>query len=159
MHSSVCTCGRVLACPDISICPFCKADLSEMSEEACTKHVKKCALKSNPGVCSPKKVGRPSKKDMPVPDFLREDIPRSHRDCDNCKSCNCPKKGTACADWTPQDLRSCPFCGREIQKVVRNGVLHSIACGYCNLHMDAYDVSRGDEALISRWNGGLLKNG
>jgi hypothetical protein len=24
--------------------------------------------------------------------------------------------------------------------------------------MDAYDVSRGDEALIDRWNGGLLRD-
>ena len=158
MYSSICMCGRAVTSANVNVCPFCKDDLSDFSEEACSKHLKKCALKTNPIKCGSGKVGRPSKKSLPQIDYLREDLPRSHRSCINCGRCDCPKKGETCADWIVQNIRACPFCGRAAQTRVYAGVVHGISCGYCNLHMDAYDVSRGDEALIDRWNGGLLRD-
>lgn len=157
VHSTLCACGRTLAMSDISLCPFCKVDLSDFSEEASAKHIRKCVTRANPPMCGHGKVGRPSKKNLPAPDYLREDLPRSSRSCNNCGARDCPNLGSVCSEWRMSEPCRCRFCGREPQKVVRNGVLHSIVCGYCNLHMDAYDVSRGDEALVDRWNGGLLR--
>lgn len=158
MHASICSCGRTNSYPDVAVCPFCKTDLSSITEEASLKHIRRCAFMTSPQPHGAGKVGRPSKKQVPVPDFLREDLPQYRRACTNCGRRDCPDKGTVCNKWSIRDPDLCPFCNRQIQLVVRNGVLHGITCGYCNLHMDAYDVSKGDEALMDRWNGGLLAN-
>lgn len=157
MHASICSCGRTNSQPDVAVCPFCKTDLSSATEEASLKHIRKCAFMASPQIHGNRKVGRPPRKQVIVPDFLREDIPQYKRDCNNCGRIDCICKGSVCGEWSVREPNLCPFCHRPIQLVIRNGVLHSISCGYCNLHMDAYDVSRGDEALIDRWNGGLLK--
>ncbi len=44
MRSFVCSCSRRYLLPDVNICPFCKKDLTNHSDEYSKKHIRRCAL-------------------------------------------------------------------------------------------------------------------
>ena len=146
MYQTRCVCGKTLVLPNVLVCPFCKKNLSDYSEEYSLKHISRCAKSIAPKTYSARGRGRPSAVCEPM-----EKIPSLCKSC-TCCGAVCTKRGSVCAKWTPQEPKGCPICGEIPEKVYSNGILVGLKCPRCNLDMRAYHVRNGDSLLIQCWN-------